>query len=163
MILSRSQSSSVLGIVTGILGTGGILGGILVSLLKFPGTRAVVAAQSLGIGSCYIGDILENYEVNRELFNLPQYVLPYILLVFGKPTQQQMDREKPKRFDLEDIVYQNQYKQKNIDELTSMIQNRIHKDDIESYVQAFAKRKFYAEFREEMNRSVRAMLDSWMK
>ncbi len=125
--------------------------------------NAVVAAQSLGIGSCYIGDILENYEVNRELFNLPQYVLPYILLVFGKPTQQQMDREKPKRFALEDIVYQNQYKQKNIDELTSMIQNRIHKDDIESYVQAFAKRKFYAEFREEMNRSVRVMLDSWMK
>ena len=51
--------------------------------------NAVVAAQSLGIGSCYIGDILENYEIHKELFDLPQYVMPYTLVVFGKPTKQQ--------------------------------------------------------------------------
>ena len=30
--------------------------------------NAVIAAESLGIGSCYIGDILENYEFHKELF-----------------------------------------------------------------------------------------------
>ena len=34
---------------------------------------AVIAAESMGVGSCYIGDILENYEVHREMFDLPQY------------------------------------------------------------------------------------------
>ena len=42
--------------------------------------NAVVAAESLGIGSCYIGDILENYEIHQELFHLPQYAIPTTLL-----------------------------------------------------------------------------------
>ena len=53
---------------------------------------AVVAAESLGIGSCYIGDIMENYEAHRDLFGLPQYVFPICLLCFGYPTQGQMQR-----------------------------------------------------------------------
>lgn len=50
--------------------------------------NAVVAAQSLGIGSCYIGDITENYEYHRELLNLPKYVVPAAMLCFGYPTRQ---------------------------------------------------------------------------
>ena len=38
--------------------------------------NAVVAAESLGIGSCYIGDIMENCEQQRKLLNLPKYVFP---------------------------------------------------------------------------------------
>ena len=38
--------------------------------------NAVTAAWSLGIGSCYIGDILEQYETHRRMLNLPEYVLP---------------------------------------------------------------------------------------
>ena len=37
---------------------------------------AVIAAESLGIGSCYIGDIMENYEIHRDLFGLPHYAFP---------------------------------------------------------------------------------------
>ena len=33
----------------------------------------VTAAESLGIGSCYIGDVMENYEIHREMFSLPEY------------------------------------------------------------------------------------------
>lgn len=32
---------------------------------------ACIAAESLGIGSCYIGDIVENFEIHKELLNLP--------------------------------------------------------------------------------------------
>lgn len=45
--------------------------------------NAVTAAWSLGIGSCYIGDIMELREVHRELLHLPEYVFPTAMLVFG--------------------------------------------------------------------------------
>ena len=44
--------------------------------------NAVVAAESLGIGSCYIGDVLENAEAMRDALHLPQYVVPACMLVF---------------------------------------------------------------------------------
>ena len=48
--------------------------------------NAVTAAWSLGLGSCYIGDILENAETHRALLRLPEYVVPAAMLVFGYPT-----------------------------------------------------------------------------
>ena len=48
--------------------------------------NAVVAAESLGIGSCYIGDVIENVEAMRDALHLPQYVVPACMLVFGRPT-----------------------------------------------------------------------------
>ena len=45
--------------------------------------NAVTAAWSLGIGSCYIGDIMEQYALHREILNLPEYVFPAAMVVFG--------------------------------------------------------------------------------
>ena len=45
--------------------------------------NTVVAAESLGIGSCYIGDILENKEVVSELLDLPEFVIPIAMVVYG--------------------------------------------------------------------------------
>ena len=45
--------------------------------------NSVIAAESLGIGSCYIGDIVENIEVHKEMFNLPEYVFPTIMVCYG--------------------------------------------------------------------------------
>lgn len=50
--------------------------------------NAVTAAWSLGIGSCYIGDVMERCEIHRELLNLPPWVFPAAMVVFGYPTQQ---------------------------------------------------------------------------
>lgn len=60
--------------------------------------NAVTAAESLGIGSCYIGDVMEHCEQQRELLGLPEYVFPCVMLVFGWPTQQQKERPKPQRW-----------------------------------------------------------------
>ena len=65
---------------------------------------ACVAAESLGIGSCYIGDIIEQWEEHREMFGLPPYVAPVSMLVFGYPTQQQKDRPQTSRFPQKMIV-----------------------------------------------------------
>jgi len=127
--------------------------------------NAVVAAESMGIGSCYIGDILENFEENQKLLNLPKYAVRYVMVVFGKPTQQQKDRQKQQRFDLEDMVHINGYQQKSLEETKQMFMKQSHKteEDLGKYIESFAKRKFYAEFRHEMNRSARAILEYWLK
>ena len=127
--------------------------------------NAVVAAESLVIGSCYIGDILENFEANKKLLNLPKYAVPFMMLVFGKPTEQQKRRIKPKRFDLDDMVHINSYHHKSIEETKEMFKKQSGKNDEElaNYIASFAKRKFFADFRVEMNRSARAIIDSWVK
>ena len=51
--------------------------------------NAVVAAESMGIGSCYIGDVIENVEAMRDALHLPDFVVPACMLVFGRPTEQQ--------------------------------------------------------------------------
>ena len=45
----------------------------------------MVAAESLGIGSCYIGDIMELGETHAELLHLPRYTFPAAMLCLGRP------------------------------------------------------------------------------
>jgi FMN reductase (NADPH)/FMN reductase [NAD(P)H] len=124
--------------------------------------NSVVAAESLGIGSCYIGDIVEKYEYHKELFNLPKYVFPVCLLVFGYPTESQINRKKPARFDRDYVVFENQYIKLDDQELKNMFEKRGLKDNslfnYEKFINAFSKRKFETDFFVEMNRSVKEIL-----
>ena len=72
--------------------------------------NAVVAGESLGLGSCYIGDITEYYEIHKELLHLPRYVVPVCMLCFGYPTEQQKRRPKPPRYTAEVLVQENGYR-----------------------------------------------------
>jgi FMN reductase (NADPH)/FMN reductase [NAD(P)H] len=81
---------------------------------------AVLAAESLGIGSCYIGDIMENNEAHKELFQLPKYVIPIGLLCFGHPTQAQKEREKTSRFGEDFIHFIDRYRRLDEDEFNEM-------------------------------------------
>ena len=47
--------------------------------------NAVTAAESLGIGSCYIGDVMENAEETKTLLQLPRYVYPCLLYTSPSP------------------------------------------------------------------------------
>ena len=40
---------------------------------------------------------MERYETHRDLLHLPKYVVPTAMVVFGYPTKQQEEREKPVR------------------------------------------------------------------
>ena len=132
---------------------------------------AVIAAESLGIGSCYIGDIMENFEDHKIMFNLPKYVFPITLICFGYPTQQQQDRPHTERFDQKYVVYQDQYKHLTSKDFDAMYQSRhaqVFKDremlkGAENVGQLMYTRKFDAEFSREMSRSVQTILKSWTK
>jgi len=123
---------------------------------------AVIAAESLGIGSCYIGDIMENYEFHQELFNLPQYTFPITMLCLGYP-KLSTGKLTP-RFPQENIHFKNSYQRVDQSTLEKMFEGR----EPQKYVgnatnigQHFYARKYSADFSVEMTRSVKKAIQSW--
>lgn len=127
--------------------------------------NAVTAAWALGIGSCYIGHIHQHYEKLRDLFKLPDYVLPAGLLLLGYPTGQQKEREKPRRFCVKDMLCKDTYRIKTPEEFSRMVKERRGRDDAsyEDWLQRYCQIKWNAPFREEMDRSVRRMIKGWLR
>ena len=123
--------------------------------------NAVTAAESLGIGSCYIGDIMENCQAQRELLQLPTYVFPVGMVIFGYPTEQQIHRPKPKRVDMKYIVHENGYHPLSPAELEAMWTPGTGERDYESWMQAFCNRKYNSDFSREMTRSVEEYLEQF--
>ena len=127
---------------------------LAVSDTNIAAQNAVAAAESLGIGSCYIGDIMENCEAQRELLNLPKYVFPAAMLVFGYPTRQQLDRPKPERAEIRHIVHENGYRIMDAAELEQLYSPKAVNRNYEDWMRAFCNRKYNSEFSREMGRSV---------
>lgn len=123
--------------------------------------NAVVAAQSYGIGSCYIGDIMENIEEQREILDLPEYVFPAALVVFGYPTQQQKDRPKPVRAAMKHIVHENGYRRMDAAELKEMFLKNTTEENYDGWIKAFCTRKYNSDFSREMSRSVNMVLKDY--
>lgn len=134
---------------------------LAVSDANIAAQNAVTAAESLGIGSCYIGDIMENCEIHRKMLNLPEYVFPAAMLVFGYPTKQQIEREKPQRAGMEHIVHENAYRRMDEKELEKMFSKKDGKLSYEAWMNAFCKRKYNSDFSREMSRSVREYMKSF--
>ena len=142
-------------------GVGDLL--LAVSDANIAAQNAVVAAHSLGIGSCYIGDIMENCEIHRELLNLPDYVFPAAMLVFGYPTDQQLARQKPQRADIKHIVHENGYRRMEGKELRELFRIRCDSRTYEDYMKAFCNRKYNSDFSIEMTRSVEAYIEKFIR
>lgn len=116
--------------------------------------NAVTAAQSLGIGSCYIGDVMENCEAQRALLGLPDYVFPACMLVFGFPTEDQIRRKKPERAAMRHIVHENRYREMTPGELREMWEPRTSPLGYDEWMRRFCERKYNSAFSREMTRSV---------
>ena len=142
-------------------GAGDLL--LAVSDANIAAQNAVAAAESLGIGSCYIGDIMENCEIHRRMLHLPAYVFPAAMLVFGYPTRQQLEREKPKRVAMKHIVHENGYRELDGTELKEMFLPRCGVKGFDDWMQAFCQRKYNSDFSREMTRSVERYLDDFLE
>lgn len=136
---------------------------LAVSDANIAAQNAVVAAHSLGIGSCYIGDIMENCEMHRDLLKLPDYVFPAAMLVFGYPTEQQQNRPKPERADMKHVVHENGYRHMDVKELRELFAKRCDSRPYEEYMQVFCNRKYNSDFSVEMTRSVQAYIEKFLK
>ena len=121
--------------------------------------NAVVAAQSLGLGSCYIGDIVENREEVVAALSLDKWVFPAAMLIIGYPTEQQLQRHKPNRFDPAYIVLTNRYRRLTDDEQRASFSSR--GEDFDKVIPPFCKRKYMSDFAAEMNRCVADYLEAF--
>lgn len=130
---------------------------------------AVIAAESLGIGSCYIGDILENYEIHQDLLHLAPYTVPLSLVCFGHPNSREKAAHRTPRFDRKYIVHKNVYRRFEHQEMDDMFQtikeryyaNGKYPGGAENIGQTYFFRKFVADFSIEMSRSVKKILKNW--
>lgn len=124
--------------------------------------NTVTASQSLGLGSCYIGDIMENAEDVKALLNIPEYVYPACMLVLGYPTAQQQTRPKPDRFSLSHMVCENGYQDKTSEEIQDMFTGHTGAKNYQDWMSAFCTRKYESDFSREMNRSAKIYLKDFM-
>jgi FMN reductase (NADPH)/FMN reductase [NAD(P)H] len=132
--------------------------------------NAVIAAESLGIGSCYIGDILENCETHRAMFQLPRYTLPVGLLCFGRPAVAREEVRLTRRYDRQYIVFQDRYRRLEECEIPQMLRaTTAHQfpdlsaeEGAKTFIEKLYLRKFVSDFSAEMTRSVRRWIAAWV-
>ena len=127
--------------------------------------NSVIAAEALGIGSCYIGDIMENYEIHRKMFNLPKWVFPITLICFGYPKGDKNNIPLSTRFPQKFIHFTNKYSrlsEKDFDEMLKDDTRTINVKEAQNMGQQFYLGKMGANFSVEMRRSVKAALKEWL-
>jgi nitroreductase len=81
----------------------------------------VTAADSLGLGSVYIGSVIESFRELREILELPDKVLPVVMLLLGYP------RGKPprqKRLATRLVVHDEKYREPSDEELLDALRKK---------------------------------------
>lgn len=79
------------------------------------------AADAVGLGSCYIGTVLECLRELRELLELPNGVLPVVLLAIGYPRERPMPRRK---LGADVVVHDEVYRDLDAEELLRAYENK---------------------------------------
>ncbi len=127
---------------------------------------AVIAAESLGIGSCYIGDIIENGEEVARLLELPPRTFPAAMVCFGRPRK---PRTPTSRYGT-GLVHRDRYHRMADAELAEVARElgELHAPSglpqgVTSYPQAVYRRKFASQFMAEMNRSAAWWMERWTR
>ncbi|MEH7385027.1 oxygen-insensitive NADPH nitroreductase [Bacillus sp. JJ1521] len=70
--------------------------------------NAVLAAESMGLGACYIGGLRNNLDEVCKILNIPTFVIPLFGIAVGYPTQ--MPDKKP-RLPFEHIYHEDEYQE----------------------------------------------------
>lgn len=128
--------------------------------------QCVIAAESVGLGSCYIGDVMENYEIHRELLGLPRWTFPIAMLVLGWPTAQQKERPLTSRASEDLVLHRDRYRPLDRDGAERLFarpeyEGLHYREGCANYGQHMYRRKHASVFMEEMRRSVAVMLENW--
>ena len=76
--------------------------------------NVVILAESFGLGSVYIGSIQHEMDETRHFFEIPEYVLPMMLLSIGVPKSIPQSIPKLKK---EMMVHHEKYQQPEADEI----------------------------------------------
>jgi len=126
--------------------------------------NAVVAAESIGVGSCYIGDIVENHDQVKELLNLPKWTIPVAMLTLGYYPEGSNISPRS-RFDKEFIVFDEEYKILDGNDYQRMYAkthfNEQNTVGAKNFGQLVYARKLGSDFAMEMEDSLKKYLEEW--
>ncbi len=123
--------------------------------------NTVVAAESLGLGSCYIGNIMAQYQAHRELLRLPEFVFPAVILLLGYPAPGQTELPKQPRFPTGALVCENTYQPTPVEGWEAFFQCKAGRRETGDWMRAFCKRMYQSQLCRDMNRSVEAYLEEY--
>ncbi len=134
--------------------------------------NAVIAAESFGIGSCYIGDILENHEQIISLFNLPRHVAVATLLIFGYPKSTQALPVPSIRPPNDAVFMKDTYQPYSLERLQytygqqeedARSKKKLPFDNTGTLSDDYYFRKHTSDFMKEMNRSSELIIKRWVE
>lgn len=124
--------------------------------------NAVIAAEAVGLGTCYIGDIIENAEEVSALLGLPEHTVPLSMLILGTPAKERPATPHP----VENLVMNERYRPADpatmdaqVAEMDAMF--RPHATEAGSRVRDIYTRKHTSDFMGEMGRSMAWWLKNW--
>lgn len=125
--------------------------------------NAVVAAEALGLGSCYIGDIVENAEEVAELLDLPPYTMPLSMLIIGTPRKERPAIAHP----VVNLVHEERYCRANAATMDAQVAEmdamfRPHARVVGERVVDIYTRKHTSPFMAEMSRSMEWWFKNWL-
>ncbi len=128
--------------------------------------NAVVAAESIGVGSCYIGDIVENHDQVIDLLKLPKWTIPVAMLTLGYYPDDYNCNPKS-RFDKKYIVFDEEYKSLKKADFSKMYDHINFSEDNDAGAknlgQLLYARKLGSDFAIEMEESLKKYLDDWFE
>ncbi len=123
---------------------------------------ASVAANSLGIGTCYIGDIVENKEQITQLLNLNSNMIPVAMLTCGYYKQ---ELKLSPKIDKKYIIHNNKYTRATSDEIKDIFSSKKvpkkYVDQYNNFGEYYYATKVGADFSQEMDRSMSLYLDNF--
>ena len=123
---------------------------------------AVIAAEAVGLGSCYIGDIVEHAEDVAELLDLPAHTVPLSMLVLGVPAKERPATPHP----IANLVMRERYRRADEAMLEQQVREmdalfRPHATEPGERVRDIYTRKHTSAFMAEMSRSMGRWLENW--
>lgn len=128
--------------------------------------NAVIAAETQGLSSVYLGDIMEHFEDRCEALGCPDGVVPVLTLCIGYATEAQLNRAAVRRYQQHYLIHEGQYHDFTRDELLEMLRERGQYENLEAmstWINKFSTRSVEGKGAIERTRSIRAAIDSWGK
>lgn len=124
--------------------------------------NAAIAAEAVGLGSCYIGDIVENAEAVRDLLDLPGHTVPLSMLILGVPAKERPATPHPTA----NLVMSERYRRADAATLDAQVAEmdamfRPHATAAGERVLDIYERKHTSDFMAEMGRSMGCWLENW--
>ena len=127
--------------------------------------NSCIVAESLGMGTCYIGDIIEHIEIHRKMFDLPQWAIPITMVCFGYPKRKNKPLHLSPRFDQKYIHFVDRYKRLTAEEFEDMydhLKMEHFRPGTKNLGQHYYLDSISTEYIVETNRSAKKIVNEWL-